>query len=242
MLSDNNVHFEGNGIGKLNTEPTKYGLNTIGKLADPFLTDVGHQQAEGSANYLLTLMKKENIENVIILSSPLTRVQQTTIPLVRKLKENDIPFSFEFDNLLIEKTFRTKITDDDTLKEVFFDVPILPEFNLSDPIITCRADNDWSDFTKRVQLFAEKLKERVNSLEDKKTLILVDTHSIFMGVSILYMANQCEYMPTKDMGLHTPNGGLSVVHLDKYGWQVRISGYNGYLDTPTGIHTFVGTF
>jgi len=67
-----------------------------GQASDPGLSDLGHQQAQSTAQELLSLVQPD----VNLISSPLLRAQETAVPLARAMGGVDVSIEKAFSEIV----------------------------------------------------------------------------------------------------------------------------------------------
>lgn len=201
-------------------------INAMG--SDPPLTDLGHQQAACTAEYLIGVIQEMGYKRVQVLVSPYTRAIQTAAPFLDELhKYPTLNFSSDIVVDMYEYTSPAK----DISSE-------LQERGVVH-------DESWQDFVHRVVQFNTQLKSRMNGT-DADTLTVIFGHSMFLSVLLSYQGLQEKSMDIPTIAHELPNcctstvGLVTVATLSK--WSIYHTSYTGHLgrDLTTGHHTLFG--
>lgn len=92
--------------------PVEESSHAIENMQDPPLTNLGVQQSEHTAKVLAFMLKENDIEEVIVESSPFLRTMMTASIFLKHLK-SEIPTAFMEKNQRLREILLPKYFDED---------------------------------------------------------------------------------------------------------------------------------
>jgi broad specificity phosphatase PhoE len=155
------------------------------------LTPLGKQQSEILAKSLFDLVSK-NQQTLNILISNLDRTIDTSEPFLELLRENNIPFTHEFRNDIVEYLGPHKILDQQLLER------------------RITLDKNWKEFIdKRVfKFFRELTTYPANSMN------IIFSHGYFISALLAIIAVQGEYHGDQRVAFDLENCSKTIVTLN----------------------------